>query len=328
MIVTMTKQMLVFCIVWLIIIIFFAITGQLVFYELVNFTDLTTTFTFLIEAALGGWDLSIFLNPRVYSCQAGSTTTCYEKPRPFYDQYIGLFFMLIYVVLNLVIIINLVVAILSTTYSDYSEYQRGLYYDTLIQSLPVNQYHKYYGCMVTTPSILSVTMLILAPFLWLLQCVPRLLKSINRTICTVMYMPMGLIALIVFLLVSIVSLPFAWFYTVVTKFKFDKWALMTGRKLPKAKTFRSSWLAYIFVGPLQMTMRLLADTCIFTKHLFIKVKNEDELTTLVFLKLQYFEMIEDVLESFGGLYCTKPVPLKKIIVELQKRLGLFALLKA
>jgi hypothetical protein len=40
--------------------------------------------------------------------------------------------MLIYLILNLVIIINLVVAILATTYNEYSTFQRGLYYDTLI----------------------------------------------------------------------------------------------------------------------------------------------------------------------------------------------------
>jgi len=60
--------MLVFTIVWAIIIILFAAVGQLVFYELEAFSNLTTTFTYLIEAALGGWDISIFLNPRKYVC--------------------------------------------------------------------------------------------------------------------------------------------------------------------------------------------------------------------------------------------------------------------
>jgi len=68
MIITMTKQMLVFTIVWAIIIILFAAVGQLVFYELEAFSNLTTTFTYLIEAALGGWDISIFLSPRNYVC--------------------------------------------------------------------------------------------------------------------------------------------------------------------------------------------------------------------------------------------------------------------
>lgn len=68
MIITMSKQMIVFTIVWGIIIILFAITGQLVFFELTDFKDLTTTFTYLLEAALGGWDVDIFLLPRKYAC--------------------------------------------------------------------------------------------------------------------------------------------------------------------------------------------------------------------------------------------------------------------
>lgn len=64
MIITMSKQMMVFTIVWLFIIILFVCTGQLVFYELEDFKNLTTSFTYLIQAALGGWDISIFLKPR------------------------------------------------------------------------------------------------------------------------------------------------------------------------------------------------------------------------------------------------------------------------
>jgi hypothetical protein len=176
MIITMSKQMAMFTIVWLFIIILFVCVGQLVFYELADFKNLTTSFTYLIQGALGAWDINVFLLPRKYSCEDGDITNCYYKPRPFYDQYIGLVFMLIYLILNLVIIINLVVAILATTYNEYSEFQRGLYYDTLIQELPNNLYHKHYGCMVVAPSILSGVMLLLSPVLWALRCAPKLLK--------------------------------------------------------------------------------------------------------------------------------------------------------
>jgi hypothetical protein len=120
MIITMSKQMLVFTIVWLFIIVLFVCVGQLVFYELADFKSLTTTFTYLIQAALGGWDINVFLDPRKYSCDITNSNNCYYKARPFFDQYIGLIFMLIFLILNLVIIINLVVAILATTYNEYS----------------------------------------------------------------------------------------------------------------------------------------------------------------------------------------------------------------
>ena len=128
--------------------------------------------------------------------------------------------------------------------------------------------------MVATPSIFSVIILVLSPLFWVLQCVPSLLKFVNKAISVFVYLPLGLLATITFVIISILSLPVAWFYTIKTKFRFEKWSIMTGRKLPKSSTFRSSWFAYIFVGPLQMFMRLVQDTFIFAKNLFIKVGNE------------------------------------------------------
>jgi hypothetical protein len=40
--------------------------------------------------------------------------------------------MVIFLILNIVVILNLVIAILATTYNDYSQFERGLFYDTLI----------------------------------------------------------------------------------------------------------------------------------------------------------------------------------------------------
>lgn len=169
--------------------------------------------------------------------------------------------------------------------------------------------------MVATPSILSAGILVLSPLFWVLQSVPSLLKSINKIICVFVYLPLGFLATLVFVGVSLLSLPVAWFYTIKTKFRFEKWSLMTGRKLPKSSTFRSSWFAYIFVGPLQMLMRLVQDTFIFIKNLFVKVSHDCSAQEMVYLKLEHFEMVEEVLENFGGLYCTKPVNLKLIILE-------------
>ena len=76
-----------------------------------------------------------------------------------------------------------------------------------------------------------------------------------------------------------------------------------------------------------MSLRLVKDTFIFAQHLFLKVEDDGSLNQLVYLKLQHFEMIEEVLAGFGGLYCKEPVNLKLIIAELQNRLGIFGMLK-
>lgn len=79
--------------------------------------------------------MNIFLLPRLYSCEKDD---CYSIERPESDQYIGLAYMIMFLILNIVVIINLVIAILATTYSEFSEFDRGLFYDTMISSLPVS----------------------------------------------------------------------------------------------------------------------------------------------------------------------------------------------
>jgi hypothetical protein len=83
----------------------------------------------------------------------------------------------------------------------------------------------------------------------------------------------------------------------------------------------------MFIGPIQMYRRLISDTCLFSNNLFLKVKEDSAENGLKYLNLEYFEMVESVLDKFGGLYNTKPVYLSLIIKELQTRLELFPLLK-
>lgn len=61
--------------------------------------------------------------------------------------------------------------------------------------------------------------------------------------------------------------------------------------------------------------------------MFLKAKDSNAENGLYYLDLEYFEMVESVLDKFGGLYNTKPVDFKYVIKEFQTRLKLFSLLK-
>lgn len=86
---------------------------------------------------------------------------------------------MIFLVFNIVVILNLVIAILATTYNDYSQFERGLFFDTLIQTLPLNRNDELFGCMVCAPSIVSLFILAITPFLYFLKPVPEVLKKVN-----------------------------------------------------------------------------------------------------------------------------------------------------
>ena len=212
----MTKQLLMFTVVWGMVIVLFTCVGKLLFYTLINFGDVTTSLTFLIQAALANWDLSQFLEPRVYSCNENQSA-CFSRPFLAFDMYTGLIYMLIFLILNIVIIMNLVIAILSTTYSQYSNYARGLYYDTIIESLSVYIHHKHYGALVSGPSLLSPLSLVLAFVFNLLE--GSMLKRVNRFVSLVYYAPIGLIATVVFFIINLLCLPLAFGIIVVNKIK-------------------------------------------------------------------------------------------------------------
>jgi hypothetical protein len=51
------------------------------------------------------------------------------------DLWTGRVFLIFFQVFNVIMLLNLVIAILSNTYSTLSSYSLGLYYDTLVQEI-------------------------------------------------------------------------------------------------------------------------------------------------------------------------------------------------
>ena len=129
----------------------------------------------LLEAAMGGWDMNIYTYGKKYSCPDGTITAvndCVVADIQEIDTYIGTTFMVLYLILQIVVILNLVIAILATTYNEYSAFERGLFYDTLIQTLPLNRNDEKFGFMTCAPSIAAPLILFLTPFVYLLKVVP------------------------------------------------------------------------------------------------------------------------------------------------------------
>lgn len=76
-----------------------------------------------------------FIYGKKYSCPDGTITAvndCFTAQKEVVDAYLGQCFMLFFLIFNIVVILNLVIAILATTYNEFSEFERGLFFDTLI----------------------------------------------------------------------------------------------------------------------------------------------------------------------------------------------------
>jgi hypothetical protein len=90
----------------------------------------------------------------------------------------GIVFQLFSICVNMIVMFNLVIAILSEVYARLAPLELGLYYDNLISSLPAMKYNKEYGYMILLPPPFN---LLYVPFmpLWVIQLSDEKQKKLN-----------------------------------------------------------------------------------------------------------------------------------------------------
>jgi hypothetical protein len=135
------------------------------------------------------------------------------------DTYAGYIYLGVFLIFNGVIVINLVVAILSNIFSNFAAYGRGLYNDMLIRLVPIFKYHKSYGSMACAYPPMSILMFAISPFFYLLNESSSTLKILNKALCILYYIPVGIAATIIFFLLSLLCIPYAYICALVKKYK-------------------------------------------------------------------------------------------------------------
>ena len=117
--------------------------------------------------------------------------------------------MAMYLFLNIVLLLNLLIAILSSTYGKLEDQGIGLYLRTIIELLP--QWRTQTSKNALTFRVPLLNLLNLCCF----SCLLRGSKRLNYFLEILNFIPAFIILLTLFLLLDILSLPFAWFSTIV-----------------------------------------------------------------------------------------------------------------
>ena len=131
-------------------------------------------------------------------------------------RYFGEIFHLVVIILNMVLMINLVIAILSETYTRLSEQKLGLYYDGVIEVIPAYKYRKYYGALIAACPPFNLFILPFLP-IYLCNSKKKRLRKLNNTLVKIVFTPFALIYTAVFLICNILLIPFAYVYTCYKK---------------------------------------------------------------------------------------------------------------
>ena len=114
-IIYMLKDVSSFLVVWLLVILAFAQASVSMFQDVETLKSFDSSLFYWFECAFGGWDLSMY-------------DAYLEKQPPSENlRRFGIVFNLLYVAIQLIVLVNMVIAIMTDTYTTMSTQRKGIY---------------------------------------------------------------------------------------------------------------------------------------------------------------------------------------------------------
>lgn len=138
------------------------------------------------------------------------------------EGYCGHLFLASYLLISMIVLLNLIIAILASTYTHLETEGIGLYLRSLINLQDYWRFHPTYNLF--TLRVLPCNSVTLCLSIWIKR---KKAPSLQCLLCyeKLLYFPAFCIALIFFLSIDLVSLPFTWFNLLYHLFKKKKVAL-------------------------------------------------------------------------------------------------------
>ena len=113
------------------------------------------------------------------------------------------------IIVNLLLLLNLVIAIMSDTYANLSQVKLGLYLQGIIESISSYKNDKRYGGLICMTPPFNVIAYLLLPFYHCTKDKDKLARFNNR-VCQVTYFPLAFLFTTILLAGSILMSPLAW----------------------------------------------------------------------------------------------------------------------
>jgi len=168
-------------------------------------------------------------------------------------------FMLVYLFVSAVVLINLLIAVFTSTYTKAEEKAKALYLSQTISLRPVYKHNKRYSYYVSAAFPFTALLIPAIPFV----LVDPESETVNRVMLHVEYFPFMLCSFCCFLILNIIFMPFTFLKVLIHKF-----LLMFKRN--KFGFFRKlfDFIVYASFGIVFTVYQLLADCGMFIKHLY------------------------------------------------------------
>lgn len=189
-----------FLVIYLLGLLTFASVATLTLSESMNFRDLFNSLRQYLMASLGNFDIFQYDNLEGWK------------------RYYAIFLHVMVLFSNMILLINLLIAIMSDEYASLSNVRTGLYWGSVIDQMPKYRYNKYYGGLQMVPFIYSFLGFFAIPC-YVSVHNHKTLESISNMMFHIAYSTtVAMIALPIFMAVNLALLPFAYLKTVVHKY--------------------------------------------------------------------------------------------------------------
>lgn len=129
----------------------------------------------------------------------------------------GIYYHCLFLTLNMILLLNFVIAILSSTFASYEDKGLGLYYEAVIKKFANLKYDDQYGYIAcgAPPSNIIVFVMFWVQVSFFNGSSPELRKKFNEVVCIMIYLPYGLIMTMIFTFLGIIITPIAYIYQIL-----------------------------------------------------------------------------------------------------------------
>jgi hypothetical protein len=197
----MIKDLIQFAGIWVLVILMFSSVSVLLFGSLPTFRTLTSATIYWLQAIMGNFSMKTMIG----NDPQGNPMVELEN--------LGIAYTFLFLIVNLVLMFNFVIAILGNTYSTYCELSLGLFNNNLNLMFDAMEWDEEYGALMTTklPQPAYFFVIISAPFYKLISSLrPQYLKRFNSILAILQYIPISLIIVALFTAGNMAIIPIAY----------------------------------------------------------------------------------------------------------------------
>ena len=132
-------------------------------------------------------------------------------------MYFGHAYLVVFLSLNLLLLLNMLIAMMSDTYAIMGETRKGIYNYQVMRVLPVFGINKYFGGMIAMTPPLNIFCVFLAPLYMIWRKDKKRLLDLNTSVLAFNYYIHLFFFSIVYVVLNLIILPFAYLKTVASK---------------------------------------------------------------------------------------------------------------